>query len=76
MGGEKPKPFPAMIISGIGIIYFVIVARMMGIFTWRSGWESHALTEADEPELFYFAVVVTLAVAAAFMIWGLLRSKR
>ncbi|HJR17612.1 MAG TPA: hypothetical protein VJ808_12215 [Gemmatimonadales bacterium] len=72
---KNPAPLAA-IFAGIGMIYFVIVSRVMGIFTWRSGWESHAVTAANEPRRFSFAVTLTLIVGSAFIIWGLYKSIR
>ena len=66
----------AVIVTGIGMLYFVIVARLMGVFTWRSGWESHAVTEADEPGRFHLAVLVTLVIGGGFIVRGLLKSIR
>jgi hypothetical protein len=70
---KKMSSSLAVIVTGLGMIYFVIVARVMGIFTWRSGWESHAVTEADQPGRFHFAIIVTSVIAGAFIVWGLLR---
>ena len=74
---KKPSPSTA-IISGIGIIGFGLLYHVTGIFPSRTGssprWD--AVTEAEDPVRFRLAVLVTLVIGAACLIWGLLKQTR
>ena len=74
---KKPSPSTA-IISGIGILGFGLFYYFAGIFPSRTGgsprWD--AVTAAEDPVRFRLAVLMTLVIGAACLIWGLLKQTR
>jgi hypothetical protein len=73
---KTPAPFSA-IITGFGILGFSLLYYLTGIFPSRTGWFPRwtAVTAAENPEGFYFALVVSVTVGVGCLVWGLLRLR-
>jgi hypothetical protein len=71
---KSPEKVVALIATGAGFLYFASVYSATGIFTGRRG--DVAVTAADDPERFSFAVGMVLALGVASLLAGLLMTLR
>jgi hypothetical protein len=72
---QKPTPGSA-IATGVGLLFFTVLFKMTGIFTYRSGFKSHAVTQSDDPVGFNGMIIVAVVIAVGSILWGLLKLPR
>jgi hypothetical protein len=69
---QKPTPGSA-IATGVGLLLFTVLFEMTGIFTYRSGFKSHAVTQSDDLVRFKAMLVGAVVLAVGSILWGLVK---
>ena len=69
---QKPTPGSA-IATGVGLLLFTVLFEMTGIFTYRSGFRSHAVTQSEDPGPLQGHARRRRRLAVGSIVWGLVK---